>query len=167
MFSLLQAASHIPLPLCPAPPPPAPPPPRVQVLACLPPTPWRIDAAEVALRRDLRPARIFSIDPPTARDLDDALSGASVAVVIVRPLVAPEIVTLALPWASACLPACLHSHLPAPDHDLPFHAVEELPGGLYRVGVHIADVSHFVRPGTALDSEAQQRSTSGAPPARR
>ncbi|KAA0201854.1 hypothetical protein HAZT_HAZT003168 [Hyalella azteca] len=28
------------------------------------------------------------------------------------------------------------------------------------VGVHIADVSHFIRPGTALDKEAQHRSTS-------
>lgn len=48
----------------------------------------------------LRPGgccRLFSIDPPTARDLDDALS------------------------------------------------VEPLPGGNFRVGVHIADVAHFVR----------------------
>lgn len=29
------------------------------------------------------------------------------------------------------------------------------------MGVHIADVSHFVQPGSALDKEAQQRSTSG------
>ena len=42
-------------------------------------------------------ARIFSIDPPTARDLDDALS------------------------------------------------VEPLPNGNFQVGVHIADVAHFVR----------------------
>jgi exoribonuclease R len=39
--------------------------------------------------------------------------------------------------------------------------VEELPGGGFRVGVHIADVAHFVLPGSALDKEAQQRSTSG------
>jgi exoribonuclease R len=52
---------------------------------------------ELAGRRDLRTERIFSIDPPTARDLDDALS------------------------------------------------VQRLPGGDLRVGVHIADVSHFVR----------------------
>ena len=32
--------------------------------------------------------------------------------------------------------------------------------GGYRLGVHIADVSHFVRPGTALDREALRRSTS-------
>ncbi|KAM7290642.1 exosome complex exonuclease RRP44 [Ixodes scapularis] len=35
----------------------------------------------------------------------------------------------------------------------------ELPNGNYEVGVHIADVSHFVRPGTALDKEAANRGT--------
>ncbi|KAF2356115.1 PIN domain [Trinorchestia longiramus] len=35
-----------------------------------------------------------------------------------------------------------------------------LDNGNYEVGVHIADVSHFIRPGTALDKEAQHRSTS-------
>ena len=37
---------------------------------------------------------------------------------------------------------------------------EDLGGGKIRVGVHIADVSHFVRPGTALDREARKRSFS-------
>ena len=83
-----------------------------EVLACLPPTPWNISDADVAERRDLRSSRIFSIDPPTARDLDDALS------------------------------------------------VQSLGNGLYRIGVHIADVSHFVVQGTPLDSEAALRSTS-------
>ena len=74
---------------------------------------WTIPDSEVSLRRDLRSWRIFSIDPPTARDLDDALS------------------------------------------------IEKLPdSGLYRIGVHIADVSYFVRPETALDTEASMRSTS-------
>ncbi|ROT80486.1 putative exosome complex exonuclease RRP44 [Penaeus vannamei] len=35
----------------------------------------------------------------------------------------------------------------------------ELPNGNFEVGVHIADVSHFIRPHTALDKEAQNRST--------
>uniref|UniRef100_A0A2P2HYD4 Protein DIS3 homolog n=1 Tax=Hirondellea gigas TaxID=1518452 RepID=A0A2P2HYD4_9CRUS len=35
-----------------------------------------------------------------------------------------------------------------------------LDNGNYEVGVHIADVSHFIRPGSALDKEAQHRSTS-------
>ncbi len=37
---------------------------------------------------------------------------------------------------------------------------EVLDNGLYRVGIHIADVSYYVRPGTALDAEAYDRATS-------
>eukprot|EP01050_Picozoa_sp_SAG11_P011674 SAG11_NODE_1253_length_5385_cov_1.942679_5_plen_294_part_00 len=77
-----------------------------------PANPWRIDAAELARRRDLRGLRICSIDPPTARDLDDALH-------------------------------CL--------------ALED---GNYEVGVHIADVAHFIDPGCALDDSAAARATS-------
>ena len=29
----------------------------------------------------------------------------------------------------------------------------------YKVGVHIADVTHFIRPGTAIDDEAGNRGT--------
>src|SRR3990172_7664197 len=36
----------------------------------------------------------------------------------------------------------------------------ELPGGRYEIGIHIADVSHYVRPGTELDREANRRGTS-------
>ncbi|HYF31128.1 MAG TPA: ribonuclease R [Chitinophagaceae bacterium] len=36
----------------------------------------------------------------------------------------------------------------------------ELKNGLYEIGVHIADVSHYVEPGTALDKEAYERATS-------
>jgi DIS3-like exonuclease 2 len=83
------------------------------VLSCLPPTPWAISPEDLNGRRDFRNQRVFSIDPPTARDLDDALS------------------------------------------------IERLGNsGKYRVGVHIADVSHFVKAGTALDAEAGERSTS-------
>lgn len=39
-------------------------------------------------------------------------------------------------------------------------SIEVLPNGNYRVGIHIADVTHYVRPGTALDQEALDRSTS-------
>lgn len=49
-------------------------------------------------RRRFRSVRVFTIDPLTARDLDDALS------------------------------------------------VERLDNGLLRIGVHIADVTHFVKP---------------------
>mmetsp|Transcript_57804 Transcript_57804/g.183268 ORF Transcript_57804/g.183268 Transcript_57804/m.183268 type:complete len:232 (-) Transcript_57804:191-886(-) len=81
-------------------------------LACLPATPWSISQEEIKKRRDLRLHRIFSIDPPTARDLDDALS------------------------------------------------IEMTAKGTFKVGVHIADVSHFIPAGSALDEEARRRSTS-------
>merc|ERR1719245_425161 len=44
------------------------------------------------------------------------------------------------------------------DIDDALHA-RELPNGNLEVGVHIADVSHFIRPGTAIDKEAADRST--------
>lgn len=83
------------------------------VLACLPKElPWKIPAKEFKYRRDLRKECIFTIDPATARDLDDALS---------------------------CRP---------------------LEPGFYEVGVHIADVSFFVKPDTSLDAVAAHRCTS-------
>ncbi|KAF5827102.1 hypothetical protein DUNSADRAFT_1322 [Dunaliella salina] len=86
-----------------------------EVEACLPPTPWvGITPEDLQHRRDFRNVRVFSIDPPTAKDLDDAMH--------VEP-------------------------------------VEGTPGR-WRVGVHIADVSHFIPPDSALDAEAQERATS-------
>jgi len=70
-------------------------------------------------RRDVRHLRVFTIDPTSARDFDDALS------------------------------------------------IEEMKGEedgsgkkLYRIGIHIADVTHFVEEGTILDDEAKNRATS-------
>lgn len=67
---------------------------------------------EVALRRDMRDATTFTIDPADAKDFDDALS--------------------------------LH----------------QLENGHWEVGVHIADVTHYVRPGSVIDKEAESRATS-------
>jgi ribonuclease R len=39
-------------------------------------------------------------------------------------------------------------------------SLEELPSGRLRLGVHIADVSYYVRAGSALDEEAYRRATS-------
>ena len=39
-------------------------------------------------------------------------------------------------------------------------SLKRLDGGNWLLGVHIADVTHFVRPKTALDREARQRATS-------
>lgn len=37
---------------------------------------------------------------------------------------------------------------------------DTLENGNYEIGIHIADVSHYVTPGSALDTEAQKRTTS-------
>lgn len=48
---------------------------KLQVLDCLPKNlPWTIPESEFEYRRDLRRQCIFTIDPSTARDLDDSLS---------------------------------------------------------------------------------------------
>ena len=39
-------------------------------------------------------------------------------------------------------------------------SVEKMPNGDTEVGIHIADVSHYVQPGTELDKEALERGTS-------
>lgn len=63
-------------------------------------------------RLDLREMLVFTIDPPDARDHDDALS------------------------------------------------IEPAAPGLWTVGIHIADVAHYVAAGTPLDVEAMARGTS-------
>ncbi|KAF4402707.1 hypothetical protein G4B88_012492 [Cannabis sativa] len=85
-----------------------------QVLACLPPLPWSVSPEDLSnpIRQDLRHLRVFSVDPPGCKDIDDTL------------------------------------HCTA------------LPNGNFEVGVHIADVTNFVHPGTPLDDEASQRGTS-------
>jgi protein SSD1 len=64
------------------------------------------------IRKDLRGERVFTIDPETAKDLDDAVS------------------------------------------------IKLNEDGTYDVGVHITDVSFFVKPNTALDRDARKRATS-------
>ena len=60
----------------------------------------------------MRGERVFTIDPDTAKDFDDALS------------------------------------------------IKKNEDGTYDIGVHIADVSHFVKPNTALDRDARKKATS-------
>lgn len=62
-------------------------------------------------RRDYRDERIFTIDPTTAKDLDDALH------------------------------------------------IKPLPNDQVEIGVHIADVSHFIKPQSHVDQEAAYRAT--------
>ena len=81
--------------------------------------PLGLSAAEYAIREDWREECVVTIDPPDARDFDDAI--------------------------------CLR-RLP------------ERQG--WELAVHIADVSFYVRPGSALDAEAQRRGNSTYLPAR-
>ena len=85
-----------------------------EALACLPPDcdTWKVTEKEIKKRRDFRSECVFTIDPATARDLDDALS------------------------------------------------VVPVGEGRWRVAVHIADVSHFVRAASGLDRAAAARATS-------
>ncbi|CAK0868521.1 unnamed protein product, partial [Prorocentrum cordatum] len=77
------------------------------------PTGDGVVAQELAAgRADMRQLRCITIDPPNAKDLDDAVS------------VVPG---------------------PRP--------------GTFRIGVHVADVTHFVRPDSAIDAEARRRAT--------
>ena len=78
----------------------------------LPSLPFVIPSEEIKSRKDFRNECIFTIDPLTARDLDDAVS------------------------------------------------IEKMANDNYRVGVHIADVSYFIKEETELDKEAQDRATS-------
>jgi ribonuclease R len=68
--------------------------------------------AEIPKRKDFRNVITVTIDPPDAKDFDDALS------------------------------------------------VKTLENGNYEIGIHIADVSHYVTPGSPIDKEAQKRATS-------
>ncbi len=39
-------------------------------------------------------------------------------------------------------------------------SIRKLPNGNYEIGVHIADVTHYVKPGSIIDREAEKRATS-------
>jgi len=71
-----------------------------------------ITPEEIRRRKDFRDVFTITIDPPDAKDFDDALS------------------------------------------------LRKLPDGNHEVGVHIADVSFYVKPGSLVDKEAFDRGTS-------
>ena len=56
------------------------------------------------------------------------------------------------------LPICSVDPPGCKDIDDALHVVP-LPGGNFELGVHIADVTHFLLPGTAMDGEAAARAT--------
>ena len=74
--------------------------------------PMEIPESEIAKRRDFRNIFTITIDPPDAKDFDDALS------------------------------------------------LRKLDNGNWEVGVHIADVSHYIQANSILEKEAAARATS-------
>ncbi len=56
------------------------------------------------------------------------------------------------------LPICSVDPPGCKDIDDALH-IRKLPSGNYELGVHIADVTHFLQPGTAMDAEASSRAT--------
>ena len=85
---------------------------------------------EIVRRRDMRDVFTFTIDPADAKDFDDAIS-------------------------FECLSAEGGLSAKRSDSETVCQAQP-----VYRIGVHIADVSHYVRPGTKIDDEAYQRGCS-------
>lgn len=72
----------------------------------------KVSQAEISKRIDYRNKNVFTIDPATAKDFDDAVS------------------------------------------------IEKLQNGNYSIGIHIADVSHYVNPNNPIYKEAEKRGTS-------
>ena len=91
-----------------------------------------IDEKEILRRRDMRDVFTFTIDPADAKDFDDAISFEIINDQMVND---------------------------------PYGEADRSIGGRlemvnYRIGIHIADVSHYVKPGTKTDDDAYQRGTS-------
>ena len=113
-----------------------------------------ITPEEIARREDFRDVLTFTIDPKDAKDFDDALSIRRIERKEERGerrenSSASESKSDLSPLSS------LHSPLSTPNSPL-----SSLHSPLYEVGVHIADVSHYVAEGSIIDREAQERATS-------
>ena len=101
------------------------------VHACVPELPWSVPSTiEDSWRRDIRSMCVFSVDPPGCRDIDDALSARFVSPSEVEDSGDMTCVSLAADKK------------------------------LVELGVHIADVTHFLKPNTPMDLEASRRCTS-------
>ena len=100
-----------------------------------------ISEEEIARREDFRDVLTFTIDPKDAKDFDDALS--------IRLIPTPN-----------------PSRAGGESNHPQTHKLTKLPsysggvGGGFEIGVHIADVSHYVTEGSVIDREAEQRATS-------
>ena len=96
-----------------------------------------ITEEEIARREDFRNVLTFTIDPKDAKDFDDALS------IRKAPHTAPEGASIERGRKTNVAPSGA-----------------EGGASLYEVGVHIADVTHYISEGNLIDREAEQRGTS-------
>lgn len=131
-----------------------------------------ITGDEIAQRRDMRDVLTFTIDPFDAKDFDDAISFRKLN----KDTAAQDLATFSSPAKLASrnitTPQAGHSSRTPSSSDIYARsnsprAVESSKSlaapsneNLYEIGVHIADVSHYVREGTAIDTEALKRATS-------
>ena len=98
-----------------------------------------IKASDYTERRDFRKILTFTIDPSDAKDFDDAISFQEI------------------PSKNSFLNGLVEPTMATRGPEKKNFLKEET---LYEIGVHIADVSHYVQSGSALDREAQERGTS-------
>ena len=96
-----------------------------------------ITEEEIARREDFRDVLTFTIDPKDAKDFDDALS------IRKAPHTAPKGASIERGRKTNVAPSGA-----------------EGGASLYEVGVHIADVTHYISEGNLIDREAEQRGTS-------
>ena len=94
-----------------------------------------ITPEEIARREDFRDVFTCTIDPKDAKDFDDALSIRS------------------LPPTPSNRRGGVEAEKASPSRG-------RMEGAAFEVGVHIADVSHYVHENSIIDKEAQKRATS-------
>lgn len=91
-------------------------------------------------RRDFRKTLTFTIDPDDAKDFDDAISFKELPSLLKERVGSGNLI----------------NHHPALKGTPPPQGGEKL----YEIGIHIADVSHYVKIGSEIDKEAKNRGTS-------
>ena len=96
-----------------------------------------IKESDYAGRKDFRKTLTFTIDPSDAKDFDDAIS---------FRVTTPSLIKEGVGGGNSS-PTTPHSPLWSGENE-------------YEIGIHIADVSHYVKVDSALDLEARERGTS-------
>ena len=116
-----------------------------------------IEKTEILRRRDMREVFTFTIDPADAKDFDDAISFQEIEESSESYSSKPSCPGLRLRVPNT-LRTLSTEYIPnADDKDT---SIKENGTKVYQIGVHIADVSFYVKPGTKVDEDAYKRGTS-------